>query len=86
MNQKLQEKVSVLTLFNKDTNHVRPYVIKWGKRKYTIKQVGLHHTVYLGKILYHIFSVTDGKMFFRLNLNTANLHWTLEEVYDGTAD
>lgn len=86
MNLKLNEKVSVLTLFNKETNHVRPYIVKWKNRKYTIQQVGLHHTVYLGTILYHIFSVTDGQIFLRLSLNTSNLHWTLEEIYDGTAD
>ncbi|MDQ3239394.1 MAG: hypothetical protein M3P33_02615 [bacterium] len=82
MSLKLNEKISILSLFNKDTNQVLPYIIKWQNKKYTITKVGLHHTTYQGTTLHHIFSVTDGQIFFRLNLDTSNLHWTLEEIYD----
>lgn len=86
MNLKLNEKVSVLSLFDKETNKTYPYALKWHNKKYQITQVGLHHTIHIGKVLHHVYSVTDGNTFFRLNLNTENLHWTLEEVYDGTSN
>ena len=83
MNIKVNEKISVLSIFNAKTNHVRPHIIKWNNRKYTITQIGLHHTIHIGKTLHHIFSVTSGTTYFRLNLNTENLHWILEEVDSG---
>lgn len=39
-----------------------------------------------GKTLHHIFSVSDGTIFFRLNFNTRAMQWRLEEVSDGLAD
>jgi hypothetical protein len=83
MNLKLNIPISVMTIFNAKDNKVQPYVVKWRDRKYTIKKIGLHHTIKVGAVLHHIFSVmTDNDTFFRLNLNTENLHWTLEEVAD----
>ncbi|MDQ3099130.1 MAG: hypothetical protein M3Q44_05280 [bacterium] len=78
----INEKVSVLTIFNADTNKVLPYVVKWNNRKYTITKIGFRHKLNIGTTLHHIFSVTDGNTFFRLNFDTSNLHWTLEEVTD----
>ncbi len=76
----VNEKVSVLTIFNAAQNKVLPYLIKWRNRKYTITKIGFRHKVNVGTTLHHIFSVTDGNTFFRLNFDTSNLHWTLEEV------
>jgi hypothetical protein len=80
---KINQKISVLTIFNADTNNIAPHMLKWNNRKYPITQVGLHHTIHLGKTLHHIFSVTSGTTYFRLNLNTDNLHWILEEIESG---
>ena len=57
-----------------------PVWVKWKNRIYDIKKIGLHHTYYEGKTLHHIFSVITDTLFMRLNLNTKNLLWTLEEV------
>lgn len=81
---RVNEKVSVLTIFNSTTNQVLPYLLKWNQRKYIITKIGFRHKVSSGNTLHHIFSVTDGNTFFRLNLDTSNLHWTLEEVSDET--
>jgi predicted glycoside hydrolase/deacetylase ChbG (UPF0249 family) len=87
MNLKLNIPVSVMIIFNAQNNKVTPYLIKWRARKYTVKKIGLHHTITVGKTLHHIFSVmTDNDTFFRLNLNTDTLHWILEEVSDGLTD
>ena len=50
-----------------------------------ITKLGFHHTVRVGRVLHHIFSVATESMFFRLNLDTETLSWTLEEVSDGLA-
>ena len=64
----------------------QPLSLTWSKRDYLITQVGLHHTYHKGNILHHIYSVIGGNLFFRLNLDTDNLQWTLEEVSDGLPD
>jgi hypothetical protein len=80
---KINEKISVLSLFNAANNKAMPYLIKWKNRKYPVTQIGLHHTVHIGKVLHHIFSISSGNTYFRINLNTENLHWTLEELDTG---
>ena len=60
-----------------------PKWVKWKNRVYKIEEVGLHHTVREGKVLYHIFSVATKTLFLRLKLNTENLLWRLEEISDG---
>ena len=86
MRETIQEKVSVTTVFDSGTNQVIPKHLKWQGRLRTINQVGLHHTYRTGRTLIHVFSVTDGTTFFRLELNTENLHWLLTEVSDGHPD
>lgn len=83
MHEAIHEKVSVNLVFNCKTGQVLPKHIRWQGRPYTITQVGLHHTYRSGRALIHVFSVSDGTMFFRLELNTETLHWTLNEVSDG---
>jgi len=85
MSEIINEKVSVISSFNKEKGLVMPRKIRWQGRDYLIKAVSYHHKVKEGKKLLHIFHVTDGSLDFRLKLDTENLHWILEEVYDGTA-
>lgn len=79
MIQKLSEPVAVI--FSS-----RPLSLHWSARDYHVSQVGLHHTYRVGRVLHHIYSVLAGELFFRLNLDTETLHWTLEEVSDGLPD
>lgn len=83
MRETLHEKVSVNLVFNCKTGQVLPKHLGWRGRSYTINKTGLHHTYRSGRSLIHVFSVTDGNTFFRLELNTETLHWTLNEVSDG---
>jgi hypothetical protein len=62
-------------------NNIPKYVV-WKGRNYIVDKVGLHHTFREGSVLYHIFSVVAGTVFFRLKLNSENLLWRLEEVSD----
>jgi len=66
--------------------HKIPISLTWFGRTYPIIKLGLHHTYREGLTRHHIFSVVGGNLFFRLNLNTDTLSWTLEEVSDGLPD
>ena len=86
MIQRISEPVSVLSSYDATTRAVRPVELVWSRRTYPVVQVGLRHTYRDGITRHHIFSVVGGNLFFRLNLNTDNLGWTLEEVSDGLPD
>ena len=66
--------------------HKIPISLTWSGRTYQVLKLGLHHTYRDGVTRHHIFSVVSRDLFFRLNLNTDNLNWTLEEVSDGLPD
>ena len=85
MNEIINEKVSVISSYNRDTSSVMPKKIRWQARNYLITSVSYHHIVREGRKLLHIFHCTDGSLDFRLRLDTETLHWMLEEVYDGTS-
>ncbi len=82
----VDEPVGVMALYYPNQRNPLPYRIKWKARYYTILKVDLCHPVWEGKTLHHIFSVSDGTTFFRLNFNTRSMQWRLEEVSDGLAD
>ena len=80
MSELINEAASVITIFSKNTGKVLPWKIKWNSRTYTITTVDFHHAYRKHTTLFHIFSVSDGNLYFRLSLNTENLSWILEEV------
>ena len=83
MNQKISESVSVSLSYDSVKRRVFPKWIVWKDRMYPILKIGLHHTYREGTTLFHVFSVISKTLFFRLVLNTDNLHWNLEEISDG---
>lgn len=86
MIQRISEPVSVVTTFDAPARRVRPLSLQWSHHEYPVTQIGLRHTYKTGNTRYHVFSVVSGNLFFRLNLNTDTLHWTLEEISDGLPD
>lgn len=82
MVMKLDESVSVTLNFDGRKKKVFPKWIVWNNRLYSVSKVGLHHAYRRGHTLFHVFSVASKTLFFRLVLNTDNLHWRLEEVAD----
>jgi hypothetical protein len=86
MIHKISEPISVIASYNSDIRAARPLSLKWGHHEYSVSQVGLRHTYRDGITRHHVFSVVSNSLFFRLNLNTDNLSWTLEEVSDGLPD
>lgn len=80
MTEQINESVSVNFLSNHLKGTAYPWVIFWRGRRYTVVKVGFHHTVYEGRTLVHIFSVTDGTTFFHLRFDTNTLEWKLMEI------
>ncbi len=80
MSVMIDEQVSVNLLSNHIAHTVMPTSVYWRGRKYSITQIGLHHKIYEGRTLCHIFSVTDGNNFFKLLFNTETLQWKLQEI------
>lgn len=56
------------------------WIVHWRGRQYQITKVGLHHATREGRVLFHIFSVTDGTTFFKLKFDTETLGWKLLEI------
>jgi len=86
MVEKISAPVSVSLAFDHTKRKVYPKWLVWEGRLYPILKVGLHHTFRKGAVLFHAFSVISKTLFFRLILNTENLHWRLEEISDGMPD
>lgn len=85
MIQRVSIAVSVTLAFDAGKSRVFPKVLMWNGRVYRVTKIGLHHTFRNGRTLYHVFSVETPELFFRLVLDTDNLHWRLEEISDGEA-
>ena len=88
MKEKVNQEVSVITVFSAKQKAAAPYLISWQNNDYQVGKIGYHHTKSEGKTLHHIFEVVDkdSKLHFRLNLDTSNLHWQLEAISDGLPD
>ena len=80
MSEPIDESVSVDLLSNHLKRSAYPWIIHWRGNRYMMTKVGLHHTLRDGRILYHVFSVTDGNTFFKLRFNTETLAWKLMEI------
>ena len=83
MIQRVKVPVSVAFVFNHHRRQTIPTKIQWEGKIYLIEKIGLHHTYRTGRTLHHVFSVANQNLFFKLNLDTDNLTWTLEEISDG---
>lgn len=83
MIHKINETVCVSFSSSSLSKKLLPQYIEWRNHLYKVAKVGLHHNFRQGKTLYHVFSVTDNTLFFRLVLNSESLQCTLEEISDG---
>jgi hypothetical protein len=86
MIETINEKVSVISIYDAQKHTSLPYLVKWQGKKYRIVKIGYHHRQRQGRIMKHIYSVSSTTLFFRLNFDSENLSWTLEQVSDGLAD
>ncbi|OGG03575.1 hypothetical protein A2W14_03285 [Candidatus Gottesmanbacteria bacterium RBG_16_37_8] len=83
MSEIINEKVSVLSFYDRNKGTALPIKLFWQGRAYKIKQVGYHWPARLGRKLVHNYCVvTENNTSFKLVHDTETLHWTLEEVID----
>ncbi len=82
MTETINDPITVVCVSRVNPTSFMPWKIKWHNHTYTITKVSLHHTIYKGKTLVHIFSVFDGTRSFRLSFDTESLIWTLEAISD----
>jgi len=85
MRETINEEVSVVLYYSAKKREALPLLIRWQNKDYTVGKLGYHHKVKVGDTVHHIFEVVDKEnaLWFRLNLDTSNLHWTLEATHDG---
>jgi hypothetical protein len=87
MKERINEEVSVVMYYSSKQRTALPHLLSWQNKEYQVGKIGYHHKVKQGATLHHIFELVDrdNNLWFRLNLNTSNLHWVLEAVSDGLA-
>lgn len=85
MREKIDEEVSVVMYYSAKKRRAVPHTISWQNREYRVGKIGYHHSVKEGATLYHIYELVDinETLWFRLRLDTSNLHWRLEAISDG---
>ena len=76
----IDESVSVNLLSNHIKGTAAPSSLYWRGRRYTLSQMGFHHTMRDGRTLIHVYSMTDGTTFFKLQFDTETLSWKLLEI------
>lgn len=85
MREKIDAEVSVVMYYSAKKRRALPHTISWQNREYRVGKIGYHHSVKEGSTLYHIYELVDinETLWFRLKLDTGNLHWRLEAISDG---
>ncbi|MCU0667037.1 MAG: DUF3876 domain-containing protein [Patescibacteria group bacterium] len=88
MKSKINQEVSVISVFSSRLQTAKPHLISWQNKDYKVGEIGYHHKIYSGRICHHIYELTDQDqtLWFRLSFNTDNLRWVLEEISDGNTD
>lgn len=87
MREVINEEISVVMSYSALRKQALPYLITWQHKSYYTGKLGYYHSYMEGRERQHIFELTDkdNTLWFRLRLNSGNLHWTLEAVHDGLA-
>ena len=88
MRETINEEVSVVMYYSARLKQAVPYLLHWQNKDYKLNSVDYHHTYMEGRDKQHIFELVDKDqtLWFRLRLNSSNLHWTLEAIHDGLAN
>ena len=87
MREVINEEVSVVMIYSAKKRSALPHIISWQNKEFRVGKIGYHHSVKVGDTRHHIYELVDASnsLWFRLNLDTSNLHWKLEAIHDGLA-
>lgn len=83
MIEKINERISVISSYNRDNGQVTIHKVRWNGRTYQITKIGYHHKVREGRNIFHVFHVNNNALSFKLQLDTETLSWWVLEVSDG---
>ncbi len=86
MIQTIKAPITVKTVYNHRKGEVFPSELLWEGRPYKVQKIGLHYTFREGTTLFHVFTVDTQVLSFKLQLDTGNLFWTVEQISDGLPD
>lgn len=88
MKEKINEEVSVVMYYSANQKRAVPYLIHWQNKDWALGAIDYYHSYMEGRDRQHIYELVDKEqtLWFRLRLDSSNLHWTLEAVHDGLAD
>jgi hypothetical protein len=88
MKEKIDEEVSVVMYYSTKHKKTVPYLLHWQSQDYALGDVDYYHSYMEGRDRQHIFELVDkdSALWFRLRLDSSNLHWILEAVHDGLAN
>ena len=88
MKQKIDEEVTVVMYYSAKKKQAIPHLVHWQHKDYKLGKVDYYHNYMEGRDKQHIFELVDvdHSLWFRLRLDSSNLHWTLEAIHDGLAN
>lgn len=86
MRESLDEDISVVFYYDASARHVQPHRLSWNGQDYQLGKVDFHHKTKNGTTLIHHFSLSniEETAYFKIALDTATLHWKLEEYMYGS--
>ncbi len=85
MTEKVNEKVSVYSWYDRIKSEVKIMWVRWNGRNYKILHHDYHMKRRIGRVVFHEFFVASDTLSFRLLFDPDTLFWTLEEISDGNA-
>lgn len=85
MREKIDEEVTVVTYYSSKKKKLIPYRLDWQNKEYLLGPVDFYHSYMEGRDRQHIFELCDKEetLWFRLRMDSSNLHWVLEAISDG---
>lgn len=88
MKQAINEEVTVVMYYSASLKQAVPFLLHWQNKDYRLNAVDYYHSYMEGRDRQHIYELVDTAetLWFRLRLDSSNLHWTLEAIHDGLAD
>lgn len=87
MKEKINEEVSVVMYYSAKQKKFVPKMLHWKQKDYFLGPVDFYHSFMEGRERQHVFELCDKEttLWFRLRMDSLNLHWTLEAIHDGLA-
>ncbi len=88
MKEKINQEVSVVMYYSARHKMAVPHLLHWQNKDFSLGKVDYYHSYMEGRDKQHIFELVDkdNSLWFRLRLDSSNLHWTLEAIHDGLAN